>query len=136
MMKLKEIGNELEMLGENIDEELKSLGLTADFNIEGDEALYQGKPVDLNNLDLGGCHDSGRGDIIDAALASLTRSLIDKGVRPDRAANAVFDVMADLINRDEIDDSPDIDEPENTKTIWVNNAIPKMRELLNEKGLL
>lgn len=135
--RLREIGSELEAMGENIAEELAELGLAmSPEELEGDDALVNGKPLNLNDLNLGGCDDSGRGDIVDVAIMKLTHDLIDLGHNPNKAVEVVFTALADLIAADEIEDSPDIDEPENVKAMWVAQAVPKVKGVIQEMGIL
>jgi hypothetical protein len=133
MIKLKDIGSELERLGEDISQELRSLGISS-LDMESDDFIFNGKQMSLSDLDCGGCHDSGRRDIVDLALAKVASDLINRGHTPDQATDAVYTAMADLMDVDAIQDSPQIDDPEGVKVIWVNNAIPKIKELLIERG--
>lgn len=83
-----------------------------------------------------GEHIDGDGDAVDSALLEIAEDLIERGMNPDAASNKVYDILAELVDGDLVADTPEVDADELAKVNWVANAVPKIREQLQNDGLL
>lgn len=74
-------------------------------------------------------------DVIDDALEGVILLLVNAGYDDEDSEDAVFAAMEQLHNADLCTDTPDIDEPEQAKTAWIFNHIPRIKQKLREMGL-
>lgn len=82
-----------------------------------------------------GCGPPTERDAVDDALEGLISALTDAGYDDKDAEDAVFSAMELLHGADQCTDTPDIDEPEEVKTAWIFNNVPRIRQKLREMGL-
>ena len=99
---------------------------------EGDELGDDGCDSHADDADCGPPEEY---DMIDSAIEGVISELEAAGYSDEDAEEAVYDAMSDLIDASEIDDTPDMDQEAELKALWVQTAIPKIKNRLQEMGL-
>lgn len=74
-------------------------------------------------------------DMVDDMLEAIAKDLVRAGYSEEDAEDATFDAMSSMIEEGLLGDTPDIDEDEGAKGMYVSNAKPKIMARLREMGL-
>lgn len=148
--RLTRLGEQMERFGRKkpLDEsvisnrdDLDEIGLDLDSSdVEGDDQNLQGAFRDFDERDLDTLIDDPEDDIgddaVDRALEQVIAELIDYGTSEDKASDLVYETLADLVDEDSAEDTPDGDAPDAKKAEWIANTIPKIKERLYLSGAL
>lgn len=81
------------------------------------------------------CGPPTESDRVDAALDALIETLVESGYDEEVAEEAVFDAMSTLTSNGMIVDTPDLDEPDEAKSNWIVEYMPRIRQKLRDMGL-
>jgi hypothetical protein len=100
-----------------------------DLEVAGDDAELDGHEDD------GECGPPEETDMVDEAIENLMTTLENAGYSEEDAEEAVYDAISALVDSGEIDDTPDMDNEEEHKALWVKNAVPLIRTKLQDMGL-
>ena len=145
---LREQVNQLSGIMAVLDEQIRGVNIMSGRDLVEDdgEDLEVPAGAEVDDEDMGDdecdshaddaeCGPPEEVDMVDEAIEGVIGELEKAGYSEEDAEEAVYDAMSDLIDAEAIDDTPDMDQEAEVKALWVQTAVPKVKDRLKEMGL-
>lgn len=81
------------------------------------------------------CGPDEKRDLVDDAIDGVIDLLIKAEYEEDSAIEATYDAMEILIGDGTMEDTPELDEPDDVKQAWIAHSIPALKAQLKVMGL-